>query len=116
MKILILWLSLLMYCSGFSAQHYPIIKAKNAKKFINKEVIVVGRLCGFSNSSYVQTGWLYLGPDTAHKQLEVVIQGENYGKGKGWIGNYIGKEIQIRGIVRKNNSIYLEATDTLKLK
>ncbi len=117
MKLLILFLLVLMLNQKLSAQNYQIVKAGNAHRYIGKEVIVKGKLCCFGNSSYAQVAWFYLGPDTANKQLKVVIQGNTYlNSGKIWIGNYKGKEVQIKGIVKGDKEIYLDATDTLKLK
>jgi hypothetical protein len=116
MKISLLSLQLLLLSMNLSTQSCPTIKARNAHQYIGKEVIVEGRLCSYGNSSYLQFASLYLGPDTSHKQLEVLIQGGNYYKGKIWIGNYVGKEVRIRGIVKKDKGVYLDATDTLKLK
>jgi hypothetical protein len=116
MKIFILWLSLLSLNLKLSTQSCQIIKAKNARKYINKEVIVIGKLCSYGNSSYLQYAWFNLGPDSAHIQLKVLIQGKSYYNGKIHISYYVGKEISIKGIVKSDTEIYLDATDTLKLK
>ena len=117
MRLLFLLLSIVMLNQKLLAQDYKIIKAADARKYIGKEIVVKGQLCSFGNSSYAQFAWFYLGSDTAQKQLMVVIQGNTYLRGsKIWIGSYKGKEVQIKGIVKGDKEIYLDATDTLILK
>jgi hypothetical protein len=117
MRILLILISIVMLNQNLLAQDSKIIKAADARKYIGKEIIVKGQLCDFGNSSYAQFAWFYLGSDTAHKQLMVLIQGDTYQKdSKVWIGSYIGKEVQIKGIVKGDKEVYLDATDTLMLK
>ena len=117
MKLPLIFITALTLALHISAQECPIIKAKSAKHFIGKEVIVTGKFIRGGNSSYAQFAWFYLGRDTAHKQIKVLIQGKQYSvRNTRPITDYDGKEVAIRGFVKENKEIYLEATDTLKLK
>lgn len=84
---------------------------------MGKEVIIREKLLRFSNSSYGQFSTLELGQDSAHIVLSVMIQGEFYRNyaSKTPIKTFIGKIIDVKGMVEKNDRVYLNATDTLKL-
>lgn len=117
MKHLISFLFVIILSKSLIAQTCTI-SAKDAKRHVGKEVIVRGKLIEFGNSSYGQFAWFYLGPDTAHKQLKVLLQGNFYTNypGKIPIQNYKGKEILIKGMISGNQKdIYLNASDTINL-
>ena len=117
MKLLLLIISVLILNLRLLAQNYQVVHAENAYKYKGKEITVEGKLCSYGNSSYGQFAWFYLGPDTAHRQLKVIVQGNIYLNGnKISISNYIGKIVLIKGIVKDDKEIYLNATDTLMLK
>ncbi|MHB8209461.1 hypothetical protein [Mucilaginibacter sp.] len=126
MKILFS-VSVLLIVWGFNASAQKIIKARDAKKYIGKEIIVVGKLCDFSNSSYIQAATYNIETDSSHVGLTVILQGQYYQAVTSqdfdnpkslWIGNYIGKLVKIKGIVKvdDHNDIWVDATDRLMLK
>jgi hypothetical protein len=104
----------LVFLYVFAIGQTQTITARLAKKLVGQEVIVRGKLCAFANSSYAQTGWYYLGKDTAHRESSVVVHGKIYGAAKIWVGKYICKKVLIKGIVRNKNGLFLEATDTMR--
>jgi hypothetical protein len=118
--IIICFLNILFLVA--SAQ--KIINAKKARKYVGQEVIVTGKLISFGNSSYLQAANFVLGADSNHKQLTVILQGIYYQKGENekfsqecWIGNYINKVVEIKGIIRRDGKIvWMDATDQLVLK
>ncbi len=94
----------------------PVINAGQAKRYVGKEVILRDRMIRSGNSSYAQSAWFEVGKDTSHT-LMVFIQGNLYQNqtAKTSIKNYIGKIIEVKGIVQNDKSVYLNATDTIKL-
>jgi hypothetical protein len=115
-KILTLLIALIIGNHFLPTQSYPLIKARNAKKYIGKEVIVYGKFIKGGNSSYAQSAWFYLGSDTGHKDLKVIIQGKLYAAGQGRsILDYNMQIVEIKGIVKGEKELYLDATDTLKI-
>ena len=105
--ILAVLLTLLAY--KISAQ--KVIKAKNAYRFIGKEVTVKDRYRLSFNSSYVQAACFKLGPDSAHVQLTVYIQGELYSQGRYGVTDTNGT-IQFTGIIYKGKDglLYMNTT------
>src|ERR1700761_5371184 len=118
-------ISLFVMLMAFSASAQKVVTAKEAHRHFGKQVTVEAKLCGWLNSPRSQSAWLYLGPDTLHKQMQVVIEGALYpkfnfnstGEGPQWIGSYVNKTVQITGIVKGNrDEVYLEATGMPVLK
>ena len=123
MKYVLIFFCLSFFSKEALSQHYKVVLPKNAHKYIGREIIVKGTLCSFGNSSYGQFAWYYLGADTSHVQIKIIFQGEIYNRmtnsisdGKKTLKDYIGKIVQIRGIVKGGKETYIEATDGLTLK
>jgi len=115
-KILTLSIAFFIGSHFLPTQSCPLIKAKNAKKYNGKEVIVYGKFIKGGNSSYAQSAWFYLGSDTGHKDLKVIIQGKLYAAGQSKpIVDYSMQMVEIKGIVKGEKEVYLDATDTLKV-
>ncbi|HEY4327933.1 MAG TPA: hypothetical protein VGN20_28375 [Mucilaginibacter sp.] len=97
-------------------QKLPIIKARSASHYIGKEVIVYGKFITGGNSSYAQFAWFYLGSDTSHKQLKVIIRGNQYASNaQNSIVTCNAQNVEIKGIIKGGKEIYLDATDTIRL-
>ena len=115
MKILMNVVIFLVYLMTAFAQT-SIVNAHDVKNYIGKEITVCGTLYSVTNSSYAQTAFYYLGSDSSHKELSVVVQGKLYTSGTVWVRKYIGKKILIKGIVHDHNGVYLEATESLRVQ
>jgi hypothetical protein len=108
-----------------TAMAQTIVKLKDAHKHFGKQIIITGTLCDWQNSDKMQAAWLLIGPDSTHKQIQVVVQGPFYlqlnfsktGQGANWIGAYLHKTVQVTGVVRGNHDeVYLEAIGVPTLK
>ncbi len=100
------------------AQLHQAIPAKKAYQHIGQNIVVKGKMVSAGNSSYAQYSWFFIGADSAHKQLEVRIQGKLYTEYPGKIAfrDCLGKMIEIKGtVVGENKNILLLASDTIKL-
>lgn len=115
-KTFTLFIAFIIGSHFLANQSCPLIKARNAKKYVGKEVIVYGKFIKGGNSSYAQSAWFYLGSDTAHKDLKVIVQGKVYAAGQSKpILAYNNQTVAIKGIVKGEKEVYLDATDTLKI-
>jgi len=99
----------LLFAYKVSAQ--KVIKARDAYRYIGKEVTVKDRYWLGYNSSYIQSACFKLGPDSTHIQLTVYIQGTLYSEGKFGIINK-DKTIQLAGIIYKaeDGLLYMNTT------
>jgi len=110
MKNLLLFLCIIMLLT-FKVSAQQVIKAKDAYKYVGKEITVrdIWKV-GFS-SCYIQAASLHLGVDTVHVQLIVYIQGELYKKNNFGVFRQ-DKTVELTGIVYKGKDGQLYMNET----
>jgi hypothetical protein len=118
MKHLLIIVFVALFTCKVSAQR--IIKAKDAREYIGKTIVIEGKLTNWVNSSYAQFATFDIGTNRNPKQVTVVSQGAHYTdtKAKTWVGKYLGKTVLVKGTMIQLDTIgvWMNMLDTIRLK